>query len=89
MSIDQKTAEEIAKGFVIARVKFFTQEEQTTVVLPQYDFTSVDSYKEGRDWAVSFHIEAVLGNISKGNDISLKINSKGKVTEFNGQKVSP
>ena len=67
-SIDQKNAEWIAKNFIEERVKFFSTEEDEKKDLPQYDITSITSYKEGRLWSVVLHIESKLNNETKDND---------------------
>jgi len=85
--VDQKHAELIAKNFVNQRVKFFSQDEEIREDLPQYNISSITSYKEGGTWTIILHIESKLNNVTKDNDLVVKVNEKGDVMEFNGKKV--
>ncbi len=85
-SIDQSHAEYIARKFVEQRVKFFSAEADSDTDLTEFD-TTINSYQEGKVWVVNMHVEAKMDNETKKNDIVIKVNQKGEVVEFNGNKV--
>ena len=85
--IGQNQAEAKAVQFVNQNVKFFAREENSTLNLPQYSIDSVSSLQENKNWVVVMHISAKAGNETKKNDLIVKLNRKGDVTEFNGKKV--
>ena len=86
-SISQKVAEAKALEFVNEKVKFFVKEENSKMDLPQYNVDSVTSYLENKDWIVVMHVSAKSGNETKKNDLIVRLDKKGDVTEFNGKKV--
>ena len=85
--ITQTQAEAKALEFVNQNVKFFAKVENSTLNLPQYNVSSVNSHQENKNWVVIVHIFAELDNSTKKNDLVIKLNSKGDITEFNGKKV--
>ncbi|MEA2036433.1 MAG: hypothetical protein U9O94_02915 [Nanoarchaeota archaeon] len=85
-SINQIEAEKIAKDFVNERVRFFSAEEDEKKGINQYSI-GITSYEEEKDWVVVMHVESKVDNETKDNDLVVKINRKGDVMEFNGQKV--
>jgi hypothetical protein len=87
-SIGKEQAEFQATRFIQDRVKFFSNEENQMQDIPSYNITQVTSYEEGGIWTVVLHIESVLDNSTKDNDLEVKINRKGKVIEFNGRTVT-
>lgn len=86
-SVDQGYVEFVSKKFVEEKVRFFSKSGQRVIDLPTYNISSINSYKEGRYWVVNMHVLARLGNETKENSVILKINGKGNVVEFNGNKV--
>lgn len=86
-SIDQNHAEFIGKNFVRERVKFFSAEDEGKKDLPQYDISSVTSYREGRLWVVVLHIKSYVDNETKDKDLIVEVDRKGKVVMFNGKRV--
>ncbi len=85
--ITQQSAESIAQDFVGKRVKFFLREGNLTKEPPKYEMRIISSYKENNIWTVLIHISSTLGNETKANDLVVKVDSKGKVIEFNGVPV--
>ena len=86
-SISKTDAEAKSLAFVNENVKFFSKEGDSTLNLPQYSIDSMTSYQEGKDWVVIIHITADVANETKKNDLVVRVNNKGQVSEFNGQKV--
>ncbi len=87
-SITQDRAEWVAQDFVKKNVKFFAAGEQENKDLPEYTIASITSYTEGRIWVVVLHVESNLTNETKKGDLVVKINSQGKVAEFNGREIT-
>jgi hypothetical protein len=85
-SIDKSQAEAIGVSFVKQNVKFYSKEE-VRIDLPSFEISALNSYKEGSLWVINMHVESKLLNETKKNDLFIKINSKGQVVDFNGQKV--
>lgn len=86
-SVDKIQAEAAAVQFVGENVKFFSRQENSTLDLPQYTVDSITSYQESKGWAVAVHVSAKTGNETKKNDLLIRVDRKGKVTELNGKKV--
>ena len=86
--ITQADAEAKAKQFVNQNVKFFVSEENSTTNLSRYNVDSLTTYQEDKNWVVVMHVSAKVSNETKKNDLVIKLNNKGDVVEFNGQKVS-
>ena len=78
-----------AKVFVKKNVKFFSKDADSSVTLPTYNFDSIISSLKNNVWIIDMHIQAQYKNESKESDINVKLNKKGEVIEFNGQKVIP
>ena len=87
-TITQAQAETKATQFVNQNVKFFARGENSTFGLPKYTIDSITSYQENRNWIVAMHISSQFDNNTKKNDLVIKLNAKGDVTEFNGNKVA-
>ena len=87
IGIGKEEAEKIASDFVRQKVKFFANEEGAATDLPQYSIEGVTSYEEDGSWIVLMHVSAELDGEVKDNDLAIKVNSKGRVTELNGQEV--
>lgn len=85
--ITQAQAEAKAIQFVNQNVKFFSRQENSTLNLPQYTLDSIKSYRENKNWIVVIHVSAKLGNETKKNDLTIKLNNRGDAIEFNGKKV--
>lgn len=86
-AISQSQAEEKAVKFVDQNVKFFSRQEDSKLNLPQYNIDSIKSYQENKNWIVVMHVSSEVGNETKKNDLSIRLNYKGDVMEFNGKKV--
>ena len=86
-AIDNSKAEGVAAEFVSKNVRFFTKQENSTLGLPKYTIDSITSAYKDKEWIVVMHISSFVGNETKKNDLVVKLNSKGNVIEFNGQKV--
>ena len=86
-AIDKTKAEGVAAEFVNKNVRFFAKQENSTLGLPQYSIDSITSAYKDKEWIVVMHISSKVGNETKKNDLAVKLNSKGNVVEFNGQKV--
>ena len=87
-SIGKPEAEKKALDFVNSNVKFYAKENNSSSVLAKYRVESISSYEEGGNWIVLMHISSEYQNNTKKNDITLKLNGKGNVVEFNGKKVA-
>ena len=85
-SIDKKRAEYITTEFVKNSVRFFAKNENVSVNLPTYSISGVNSYWENNSWIVIMHVSSKLGNETKKNDVTAKLDSKGNIVEFNGKK---
>lgn len=83
----KEDAEYIAKNFVNERVKFFTKEDESAVDVPEYTLREINSYQENNNWIVSIHITTLVDDQLKGKNLTVKVNDKGKVIEFDGMKV--
>jgi len=86
-SLSKDQAEKTALNFINSNVKFFAKDQEENKDLAQYNIEDMTSYKDGKDWVVIAHISADLKDEEKSNDISIKLNNKGQVVEFNGRKV--
>ncbi|HLG23425.1 MAG TPA: hypothetical protein VI564_00680 [Candidatus Nanoarchaeia archaeon] len=86
--ISQGDAEKKALDFVNKNVRFYAKEQNETSVLQEYKVESLSSYKENSQWTVLMHISSEYQNETKKNDLTVKLNGKGDVTEFNGKKIS-
>ena len=86
-SINKDEAEVKALEFVDEKVKFFAKEEDFTLNLPKYDIESITSYQENKNWVVVIHITARVNGETKKNDLTIKLNRKGEVIEFNGKNI--
>ena len=86
-AISKEQAEAKAVLFVNSNVKFFAKSQDETTNLSAYKVDSTDSYKENNEWVVVMHVSSELGNETKKNDLTIRIDSTGEVSEFNGQKV--
>ena len=86
-SIDKMQAESKAVDFVKKNVKFFARDENSTEDLQKYSIDGVTSYPEGKNWVVAMHVSSFVGNLTKNNDLVVKVDRGGKVIEFNGKKV--
>lgn len=85
--ITKDEAEAKAAEFVGKNVKFFAREDNLTLKLPQYRIESMTSFRQNSDWFVVMHVSSKLGNQTKNNDLSIKLDGKGNVIEFNGKEV--
>ena len=86
-SIDKNQAEANAILFVDKNVVFYSKQENSTMNLTKYSVDSMLSYKEGSNWFVVMHVSAKVNEQVKKNDLSIKLNRKGEVVEFNGKDV--
>lgn len=87
-SITQQQAEQTAMTFINSNVKFFTEgESDERIIHNAYSVSGMTSYQEDKDWVVVAHITANLEGEEKKNDMVVKIDSKGKVIEFNGNPL--
>lgn len=86
-SISQEDAESVAVNFIDQNVKFFTREDDSTHDLPSYTIDNIQSYKEGSSWVVAMHVIGTIGNETKKRDLTVKVDRKGRVEEFDGRKV--
>lgn len=86
-AIGKIEAEQKAIQFVNKNVKFFARQENSTLDLPRYAVESITSYQQGSNWVVAMHVSARLGNETKKNDLVVKMNRRGDVLEFNGEKI--
>ena len=86
-TIAKEKAEQIAVNFVNHNVKFFTKEGSASKDVGKYKIESMNSYQETNNWIVVMHISSDVKNATKKNDLIVKIDSSGRVAEFNGQKA--
>jgi len=85
--ITKEEAESAALSFVNERVKFFTSNNETTNDIDAFTSDQLTSFKKGDSWVVVIHIQANVSGDVKSNDLSIVVDSAGKVTEFNGKKI--
>ena len=85
-AIDKKKAEYITAEFVKKSVKFFARNENVSVSLPSYRISGINSYRENNSWVVIMHVSSKLGNDTKENDVTAKLDDNGNIVEFNGKK---
>lgn len=87
--LSEADATKAAEAFVTEHVRFFSKNGSSNVSLATYNFTSsVIREKEGV-FTILLHVTATLDNDTKANDLRALVDSKtGKVTEFNGQRIS-
>ena len=91
-TVSKDVAEKNAVDFVKSRVKFYSRDEQTTIAstVQEAKVSSLSSYLENSEWVVAVHVESEVNGTVKQNDIVIKVDAKtGKVSEFNGVKVTP
>jgi len=86
-SISQQQAESIALGFIAQNVKFYTKSENTSSLVGEVNVPTATSYLEGDVWVVVAHITTSINQTEKKNDIVVKVDHRGRVREFNGQKL--
>lgn len=86
-SISQQQAEGIAHGFIEQNVKFFTKGDNATSLVDEVNVPTATSYKEGDVWVVVVHVSSMVDGVEKKNDLIMKVDKEGRVTEFNGQKL--
>ena len=86
-SISQQESEKTAVNFINSNVKFFAKEQNSTLALPKYTIDSISSYRENSDWVVIMHVSASTINETKKNDLTVKVDNRGRVVEFNGKTV--
>ena len=86
-SINKEDAETKAINFVKQTVGFFAKEGDSTKNLQEYRINNVRSYQEDKNWVVIMQVSSELDNETKKNDLTIKLNNKGDVIEFNGRKV--
>ena len=86
-SISQKDAEQAATDFINKNVVFFAKGDNSTTNLPAYTINSISSYKEKGNWIIVMHVSASLDKEVKQNDLSFKVDKKGKIIEFNGKNL--
>jgi hypothetical protein len=87
-SISQQQAESIALQFIEQNVKFFTRGENASSFVDDVNVPTATSYREGDVWVVVVHVTGVVDGVEKKNDLVVKVDKKGTVVEFNGQKLS-
>jgi hypothetical protein len=87
-SISQSAAEKIAQDFVAKNVKFFAKSENSSSLVGEVSAPIPTSYQEGDVWVVVLHVTGNVNGTTKQNDLVVKVDSKGNVLEFNGQKIS-
>ena len=77
-----------AKQFVSERVKFFSKNGSSTVDVADYRFDNVTTVDEGKELAVTMTVAAALGNETKNNTLTVKIDKRtGRVVEFNRKRL--
>jgi len=86
-TINQDQAEGNVKDFIKKNVKFYTTEDELRKDLPVTKIDSITSYQKDKEWIVIVKILADFKNETKKNDLIFKLNRKGDIVEFNGQKV--
>jgi len=87
-SISGEEAESIALGLIKDNVFFFAQDEGRNIGFDEYEVSPLTSYQENDEWVVVAHITADLDGEEKKKDLIIKIDLKGTVVEFDGQRVS-
>ena len=85
--ITKKQAEDTAVVFISKNVRFFSKYHNETVNVNKINVSGVESYQEDKNWVVVMHVASNVINESKKNDLTVRINSQGEITEFNGKKV--
>ena len=86
--ITQEAAEAKALRFVEERVKFYTTQNSSDLDFPEYDFSSITSYKEKNVWVVVFHIKTVVSNDTRKTDVIIEVDARnGEILKFNNQPV--
>ena len=85
--ISRQEAESKALSIIRDNVFFYANNGQQTIGFDEYTVKTLTSYQEGRDWVVSAHITADLNGTEKSKDLVIKMDSSGKLIEFDGQKV--
>jgi hypothetical protein len=85
--ITQENAEQIAHEFVAKNVKFFTREENSSSLVGEVNVPTATSYLENGVWVVAIHVSSMVEGVEKKNDLIVKVDRKGNVVEFNGQKL--
>lgn len=86
--ITQENAEQIAQEFVAKNVKFFIKENNSSSLVGEVNVPTATSYQEGSLWVVAIHVSSQVDDTLKKNDLIVKIDRKGNVIEFNGQKLA-
>ncbi|MBS3130858.1 hypothetical protein J4212_00340 [Candidatus Woesearchaeota archaeon] len=86
-SVSKEEAESMAIEVVQENVQFFSRDGNSTENLGAFKVESMESVKEGSDWIVFMHVSAEKDGEKKSNDITMRFNRKGQLTEFNGKKV--
>jgi hypothetical protein len=88
MRVTQESAEAKAIQFVKERVKFYARDNSSTVDIPTYSFSKVNSYQKDNSWFVIIQISRIE-NTSKRTDVVVEINIKsGEVVTFNNNPVN-
>jgi tellurite resistance protein len=86
-SISEETAKSRAIMFVKENVKFYTVQSNQSVNIPETMVSVISVEKSSGMRTIRLHAEAQYLNETKQSNITIKIDMKGNIIEFNGKKV--
>ena len=86
-SISLDGAKAASSAFIHARVKPYPKASNATLALQEYAIEYISAEKVGNSWLLVANLSALVDNETKQATVTLKVDSAGKVSQFNGQKV--
>lgn len=84
-TVTQEQAEDAAKDFVRSRVVFFTRQADDTQAVGQTEIKVAEAALVGKEWHITLEAATETNETQKQGKMQLIVNSKGRVTSFNGQ----